>query len=345
MNTYLLRLFSYHQPRRVRVIENVLTNHRTVANLFWAQQYGLLEWLGARRQVNRDQLDFELQALQSAGLVEFVSESEVKLTVKGVSFQENQPPAYEPHFYSWYWLANTNQVFQRFLLGFQVVSEFTYHNRRYVPLSVPFAEQQEVKRWFHRFYSPKLGQTVNDELQMLLSSLVSEDERLAPALVNLLIGHNQAGWTFDQLCAGLRLDAGDGIVLTHDLALAICAYSRVTNGPLACLVQPLLSPTPLSPSCRQTVKMVADGLSLEKVAGQRRLKLSTVREHLLTAAILSPKLLDWDRLLPSNIQSRLSKNYQGPVTGWHFNSWSSDANADFFYFRLYQICQGSQNNG
>ena len=39
MNTYLLRLCSYHQPRRERVIENVLANRQTVATLFWAQHY------------------------------------------------------------------------------------------------------------------------------------------------------------------------------------------------------------------------------------------------------------------------------------------------------------------
>lgn len=344
MNTYLLRLCSYRQPRRIRVIENVLTSHRTVANLFWAQQYGILEWLGARRQANQDQLDFELRELQAAGLVEVVADNQVKLTTTGVSFQEEQPPVYEPAFYSWYWLANTKVAFLRFLLGFQVVSEFSYHNRHYVPLNISFAEQQQVKSWFNHFGSDHLVGDVNAELQLLMNSLESEDERLPLALVNQLIGHGQTGWTLDQLCNHLQLNVADGITLTHDLALAICAFSRATNGPLACLIKPLLSATPLSPSNWRTFKMVSSGRTITEVARQRRLKVSTVREHLLTAAILMPQLLNWDQLLPIKVRQYIDQNYQGPVTEWQFASWSADSNADFFYFRLYQILQGSQTN-
>ena len=53
----LLRFFSYHQPRRIRVIENTLRSRRTVATLFWARQYGILEWLGADRTMNRQEYD------------------------------------------------------------------------------------------------------------------------------------------------------------------------------------------------------------------------------------------------------------------------------------------------
>lgn len=341
MNTYLLRLCSYHQPRRVRVIENVLTNHRTVANLFWAQQYGLLNWLGARRQADQDQLDAEFSALQSAGLVELTAQNEVKLTPAGVNYQETHPVDYQPHFFEWYWLANTKQVQQRLLLGFQVVSEFAHHNRQYAPLNVSFTDQQAVKGWFRHYYSPQLISEVYSELHLLAGSIAGEDQRLAPALVNLLIGHDQAGWTVTQLGQNLELSLASALVMQHDLLLAVSAFAKQTAGPLANLLRPLLVATPLSRSNLQTVTMFQQGVPLANLARRRQLKLSTVREHLLTAAILMPQLLDWPRLLPEQEHHRLAQRYTGPVTTWQFKAWTADSNADFFYFRLYQIYQGS----
>lgn len=345
LNTYLLRLCSYHQPRRVRVIENVLVNHRTVANLFWAQQYGVLNWLGARRRASQDQLDAEFSALKAAGLIELTDRNEVQLTPAGVNYQETNPVDYQPHFFDWYWLANTNQVQQRLLLGFQVVSEFAYHNREYVPLNVSFTDQQAVKGWFRHYYSPQLTSAVYSELHLLANSIAGKDPRLAPALVNLLIGHEQAGWTVKQLGAFLKLSVADALIMQHDLLLAVSAFARQTNGPLANLLKPLLLPSPLSRSNLQTVKMFQQGNQVAMLAHRRQLKLSTVREHLLTAAILMPQLLDWSRLLPKDLRDQLARWYTGPVTTWQFNAWTADANADFFYFRLYQIYQGSHIDG
>lgn len=345
MNTYLLRLCSYHQPRRIRVIENILANRKTVANLFWAKEYGILEWLGARRQATRDQLDFEFRELQEAGLITINEDNEAHLTVKGVSFQENQPPVYEPRFFEWFWLANTKQAFARFLLGFQVISEFSYHNRNYVPIASTYAEQHIVKAWFRRVFSPQLVSQAYSEMELFIGSLDGEDVKLAQAMVNLLIGHDQAGWTPDQLSEQLKLPIGDILVITHDLALAVCAFARATNGPLAQLIKPILQDSPLSSSTIRTMEMYRSGMEIDDIVSRRRLKISTIREHVMTTAILLPDSLDWDRLLPSAIREQLGEKYHGDVSQWQFENWTDDMNADFFYFRLYQIYQGSHENG
>ncbi|MGM9891297.1 helix-turn-helix domain-containing protein [Limosilactobacillus sp.] len=345
MNTYWLRLCSYQQPRRVRVIENLLTNRRTVANLFWAQQYGLLQWLGARRTAQQDQLDAELQTLQRAGLLLVDDQGQVKLTATGVSYQEQHPDQYQPHFYDWYWLANTRRVQYRFLLACQVVSELAYHNHRYVPLTIPLIDQEAVRGWFHHYYSPAFVQQIYAELHLLIGSLESEEGILAPALVNLLIGHGQSGWTLDQLSQHLKLAISDTLVLEHDLFLAVSAFSKQTTGPIAHLIKPLLATSPLSSSSQETLQMFNHGVDLVTIADRRRLRLSTVREHLLTAAILLPQGLDWSRLLPKASRQFLEQHYTGEVTAWRFHPWATDSNQDFFYFRLYQIIQGRRHDG
>lgn len=344
MNTYLLRLCSYHQPRRERVIENVLTNRQTVATLFWAQQYGILTWLGARRRLSREQFDQEVAALIETQLLERTEDDGLKLTAAGVSYEETQPPVYQPHFYSWYWLANTHTVQRRLLLAFQVVSELAHQNRCYAPLAVPFTDQEAVRGWFKHVNSPRLVREVYAELHLLADLLSKEDQHLGVALVNRLIGHDQAGWTIDQLADHLHMSLADALALDHDLWLAVTAFARQTTGPLAELLRPLIAPAPISRSCRTTVQMVQQGLAVATVADRRRLKLGTVREHLLTAAILTPQQLNWSQLLPPARRAQLASRYHGDVAQWHFQSWSGDANADFYYFRLYQIYKEHLSN-
>lgn len=340
MNTFLLHLCSYHQPRRVRVIENVLQNHQTVANLFWAQQYGILNWLGSRRGLERAQFDHELNEMQAAGLVQ-LDDKFVHLTPAGVSYQESHP-GYHPRFFDWYWLANTKQVEQRFLLAVQVISEFAYHNRYYVPLNVPYGDQQIVKNWFHHYYSPMLVSKIYEELHQLGESLASESPQLVATLFRGLVGHDDSGQTITQLGPRLGLVPGDELVVHQDIFMAVAAYARSTTGPLARLIQPLLNASPLSVSCQQTIDLLTKGMPIAEISSRRYLRPSTIREHILTAAILAPHLYDWKSLLPSADYQQLAQKYTGNVADWHFTQWSGDANRDFFMFRLYEILQGGE---
>ena len=131
--------------------------------------------------------------------------------------------------------------------------------------------------------------------------------------------------------------------IPHLLALTcltLLAYQGVQR-----FGKPVLAAAPLSPSATHTLQLFNQGRDLSTIAHRRRLKVSTAREHLLTAAILTPQGLDWERLLPVSYRQQLAQRYGGPVTSWHFTAWTADSNTDFFYFRLYQIYQGRLQNG
>lgn len=346
MNTYFLKLLDYHQKRRIRVIENILKSRRTVANLFWAQQYGILNWQGAYRELTRSAYDNALQELTKAGLIECDGEF-ARLTAAGVAYQEkHQDQEYKPHFFDWYWVANTNQLANLFMLGMQVSSEFAYRNHRYAPLAVPYRQMMSVKRWFYQERSPRLGQWVYADLDQLATALASEDERLATALAYTLIGHQVNSWTSDQLAKNLGLTLADGRVLSHDLLLALGAYCLHVNGPLQHLLQPQLLSDPLPASVRTSLILYQRTPDFAVVARKRRLKENTIREHLLEAAIVAPDRLNFEQLLPEVKRAQLAERYPGKdVLSWQFTSDQKDSGAAFFDFRLYQIYQGGLNRG
>lgn len=346
MNTYILRFFSYHQPRRIRVIENLLTSRRTVANLFWGQQYGLLPWLGADRQLQRTEYDAIINDLVDQHLLVVDDHQQARLTTTGVQHQEEERDRqYRPHFLDWYWLTNTNQLGQRLLLGMQVVSEFAYHNARYAPVTVGYGHLLAVKQWFQRADRRQLVTATYQDLGQLTTGLVSADPRLATVLVDGLVGHGLPAWTNAQLARHLGLTTADMLTLNHDLLLGVAAYCRHVPGPLHDLLAPLLNSGPLSRSAARTLEFYRRGTNPEQIAAQRRLKLSTVREHLLEVAILCPDQLEWDRLLPVAKRENLAKQYPAAdVNSWHFQSSTPDDGAAFFDYRLYQIQQGRKHH-
>lgn len=338
MNTYFLQLLDYHQPRRIRVIENVLKNRRTVANLFWAKQYGILHWLGALRELTRPDYDGALKELAAAGLIT-IDNQYAQLTAKGVAFQEDhRSRGYQPHFFDWYWVANTRQLEGQLMIGIQVISEFAYHNRRYAPLAVSYRQLATAKQWFRREYSPRLAEDVYTDLHRLAQSLASDDQRLAVALAYILIGHQLDSWTLPQLAGEMQLTLPAARVLIHDLFLAVGAYCRQVPGPLQDLLRPLLMPGPLSASAQTSLQMMNQSLAFTEIARRRHLKENTVREHILEAAIVTPDQVDFDRLLPLNKRRQLAAKYPGTDTlNWKFNAAQTNSNKDFFEYRLYQL--------
>ena len=180
---------------------------------------------------------------------------------------------------------------------------------------------------------------------MLGTAFEGEDEQLVTAFFAGLVGHDGSGQTIAQVSQELGLNIGETMVINHDALLGISAFAKNTTGPVARLLQPLLASSPLSTSCWQTINMLRQGQGLAAIAQRRHLKLGTIREHVLTAAILAPQVYQWERLLPSPDKDYLKHKYEGPVASWQFTSWGHDENRDFFCFRLYQILQGREEDG
>lgn len=343
MDTFFLTLLDYHQPRRIRVIENLLKNRRTVANLFWGQQYGILNWLGAYRELNRSEYEAALQDLAAAGLIK-LDDNFAQLTAAGVA-QREVDQVYQPHFFSWYWVTNTRQLETQLMLGIQVISELAYHNNQYAPLAVSHQQLMGVKQWLYREYSPQLIHDIYDDLHQLMTALASEDQRLATALAYLMIGHHQSSWTLKQLATNLALSLGDARILKHDLMLAVGAYYRHVTGPVHDLLRPYLMHGPLPASVLTTLRMFQRVPDFTEIARQRHLKVNTIREHILEVAILMPDQLNFDQLLPPAKRVQLARTYSGnDVTKWEFQKDTANSSAGFFDFRLFQIYQGAINN-
>lgn len=342
LDRYLLTMFD-RQPRRFRVIENIVRNKRTQANLFWALNYQILNWLGSDPALTRSHFDKWLTKQQVAGYL-LVDEKTAKLTARGQELKTAvQRHSYQPHNSQWAWLINPSRYAERFLLAIQAVSELAHQHRHYVPLNISVTEMAVVKDWLSQ---PQLIPVVHEELLQIGHRLATQDPRLAEFFAHRLLGFETTGWTVLQAQRELKLSAEEVHVLNRDVWLGIAGQLQANpQSNLGRLMNGLNARAPISNSAWRTLQEFQGGQSVEMIARNRHLKLSTVREHLLEAAIIIPTALQWPRLLSVEQGLQLHQQYSGPAATWRFQAVGDDPAADFFKFRLCQIKEFHQNNG
>lgn len=341
MLDYLIMLLSPVQPRRVRVIENILHNKRTVTTLFWGMRYQILPWLGSNKQLNRTAFDAAVNQLINAGLVQ-VDQSQILLTNTGVQGQlKFEQEHYQPQFQRFYLLADLSKIEQRVLLAGQVLSEYSYHNKKYAPMSFDDDELQAVKQWFHQQDKRAIVHDFKLELQTFLATLTTQQADFISAQ---LVGHENAGWSIEQLAKQMNMPTSDVSMLNYDLWAAFTGFFSESAGVIHNLLAPLIKPSPLSHSTQATYELYRQQQSIEQISRYRRLKPSTIREHLLEVAIFLPKQFPFQQLIPATILDQMKQQYTGNIDHWQFTSQGKDDGQLFFYFRLFQIMRSYCNN-
>jgi len=340
----LLSLLSDQQPRRKRVVENILKGRRTVSTLFWGMRYGILDWLGYEKKLQRDTYDSVFDQLIQEQLVEAVDQ-QFRLTEFGTArLNQLAKTHYQPQnlavgqFYD-------SQLFQeRLLLIIQVVSEYSFDNRQYYPQLASQANLQFAREWFRWF---KINGTVDlfaKEIQDLLQNL--NDDRLASLVAFRFMGHGTMGLTTQQLAVEYNSDVDQIAAIQTDVMLGF--IPRIKENPES-LLSPLIAgidSSRVSASATQTLAEVWQHHSFKQISQQRRLKESTVKEHILEAAILLPiDKIPYDALISQSLRKQLASILSGQeIDEWQFDQLTAKLpDLDFFYFRLYQILRSKEH--
>lgn len=334
----LLHLLDDQQARRLRVIENLLRGRKTVSTLYWGQRYDLLFLLGLAKHLDRGGLDATAQALVSQKLATWTpnEQPQLRLTAKGRQ-RRDQVPTYQPQTRALWPQLSLAVARQRLLLSVQVVSQYAHRTARYYPLTTDLATRQAVRQWFHQAKSPDLATQI---FTALTASLTQLPEATAQVLTAGFSGYQQPGLTNQQLAVDLHQTPWE-IYLRHiDGVVRIAQDARQADHPLHALLAPAWQ-TAVTRSAQATLRAVTTtALTLDQVAVQRQIKPSTVREHLLEAAIMLPvTALPYERLLPQATRQTLLAALPAQLDDWEYTALPADLQArfDFFTFRLLAI--------
>lgn len=331
----LLVLLDSQQFRRLRVIENLLRERKTVSTLYWGQRYRLLYLLGLAKKMPRGALDLPAQTLQQQGLiVAGETPDQVRLTPKGE--QRATQAYYQPQTRDTWTRLDLMAARQRILLAVQVTSQYAHETKRYYPLATDLATRQAVRRWLHQ----AKGQSLPEHLFVSLKTALEQlPEMVAEVVTALFTGYQQPGQTVDQLARKYQRTPWEIYLMQLDGLMQIAQDAQDQNHPLRSLLQPTWQ-SPVSRSAQQTLAAMGRGRSLEQIATARRIKPSTAREHLLEAAILMPvTAFPYDWILTPEIQHAFATALAGPIDSWQYSALPQTLQERyaFFYFRLYAI--------
>lgn len=331
----LLGLLDHQQFRRLRVIENLLREKKTVSTLYWGLRYRLLYLIALDKKMVRGALDAPAQTLLKQGWVETgETPDQVRLTAAGVV--EQAKTTEHPQTWADWGMLDLLAARQRLLLAVQVVSQYAHSAKRYYPLATDLETRQAVRNWFHQSKNSQLPEQVFNALKNSL-------EKLSPAtasvVTDLFTGYAQPGLTADQIARAQQRTSWSVTLMQFDGVMQIAQDARNPDHPLRPLFWPLWQ-SPVTRSAQQTLAAVSQGRRVEQIATIRQIKPGTAREHLLEAAILLPLTqFPYDWLLTSAMRAAFATHLTGPIDAWQYTALPQELQDrySFFDFRLYAI--------
>jgi uncharacterized protein YpbB len=181
----------------------------------------------------------------------------------------------------------TEPVWERLSLLVQVASNLEYGETNYIPIQ----KDQHVHSWVKtvlkesRVTKIEMGRHLYNEL----TNCFYEAEGVNPAVVVFrLTGYKQIGLTAEQTAKKLNMDYIDyHLVFTNTMHYMIQKIkANLEQFPLlSCLFLGFAEHDELTMSSRKTWNLLMQGYSLEMIANLRRLKVSTIEDHLVEFAL------------------------------------------------------------
>ena len=343
-NDFLITLFSMQQPRRHRVIFGLLKHQATVSTEYWGLRYRLLTVTGLLPKLDKAVFDQRIAQLVADGFLMEVGDGQLCLSASGQKAKEAFLTAhYFPEKLDTLLQYDVPMFMQAFLLATQILSEKAYGNKAYYPLQIEHRLMQQVKYW----YTTLDKKTIIAEWVGLLNNYLQTLPMMdANALVATWIGHDVAGLNFDQLDLPATWHEEDFYFWQLDMYAGLILAIQNTPA-LGGLVQLTGKRTNLPAGVQFTYERVVAGESEASLLQHRRIKIGTIREHLLTAAIWLPRQdFPYEYFLTPAIQTYFAQRLTGNIDEWTFSMVRTSADPyEFFLFRLYEILQTKHEDG
>lgn len=327
---FILALFQHGYKARTSTLYHLLKGKRTTSVLLYGFIYENLRFFQLLPSLSEKEFNQIIDKLIQQKLVQKVTESEIQLTTKGqvVSINHRRFAQIDS-----YHFGKTDEAVWRLLqFTVQVVSNLAYETNNYVPLEQSPLYQKQVKVHIKSMSKAQLIQTVKNEWTELFTCLPKEE---ANFFAQQFSGYQRIGKTSFQLMGHQEQDFERFLLRKNQLHHLLQFIRRMSNTSLLKrIVMPLLRQND-NKSMNETKRYISENLSPDKIAQRRKVKVSTVKDHLLEAAMMED--FPFDHYLSSQTSEFLSA-YPRPYQEWEYRTIKqSQPELDYFEFRLYQI--------
>lgn len=251
--------------------------------------FGLHSYFGILPKLEREQYDEVIQHLINQHYIILFDNSYFQVTNTGREILKNQQGL---SFNGWKYRGNEHIFFSRLSLTVQSLS----HVREKVMSFIPIQKDEGIQHWVRNFLlknqyksSPMAEHLYHEIVQSL--NHISINEKAKEMVVKRLSGYHMPGFTWQQLC----LEEGLQELDVHLIYVA-CLHewlNEILKNPhqyplLRQLAENVCIEFPLTGSAYQTSMLFKKGYSIEEISHKRRLKQSTIEDHLIELAMNDP---------------------------------------------------------
>ncbi len=335
-NWHLLHFFDQQQPRKATVLRQILTNKRTGSVLFWGLRYHYLDYLNAVPRLDVKKFDDVIDELlaqkwlhSSARGLQLTSQGQKVLATHQTAYSFTDHPELNQKFDYQLWQAIL-------LLMVQVASEYRYHNSNYYVANQNLKAQFLIKSWLQVNSFETLATEISECLAQFLDQC---DPAKADLFTAKLVGYTQNGLSDGQIASQLGISPLEVSWTWRDLALQLAAFIRArSNLKIGQLVQITALPGALTPTIHQTAMLFNEGKTVDQIIQMRRLRRSTIEEHLQVLAIFQPDF-PYEKILSESDLETLTKVYaETAIDQWQYAELQQQGiEMPFLKFRLYAI--------
>lgn len=292
MFPYIL-LYSIKQlkgERSVSAIFHTLIGKKSSQTFQDVHAYGLTSFFGIARSLTKEELLNEINRLSQKGYI-YQNKDYLLLTQEGVNFLNNRN-ALSPIT----WLNGTqyhqmDQVFwARFLLFVQTGSNIAAQQHQFIPVD----DRRDILDWVKQKYH--LEKT---DLKHYLSMIYDEVKNLynqfpdwlAEFITLRMTSYYRYGLSKEQLAYRYqisRIDVELYITSVSHYMLSVILEKPNDFPVLYNFCQDLIKELPLTESARKTWDLLQKNLTISNISGIRRLKQSTIQDHIVEIALVDP---------------------------------------------------------
>lgn len=336
---YLLSLFNQQRPLKVAQLIHVFHGRRTPSILYFIETQQLFSAFELLPKLKRENLEKCFVTMQKN---EWITETE-----NGFIQTDFGKKMVESYFQNHYYPDNItslqyskvrNTFWERFQLFTQVFSEKRFENVQYVPIIKHPSHQEGVRVWLSKQGEDK--QKVTDNwIKETFSLFESLPEEVVNMVVMQLSGHDRIGKTKQQTAAFMKKESYEFLLFFENaLEQMILKIEEEDFFLLKQMLNDILKETVygLTDSTFLTAKYLTKGLSIDQVAKLRRLKVNTIREHILEIAFIQPNF-SFKPFISEKTYDLLHEEFKKNTSLTYQEIKRSIPEVEFMHFRLVEL--------
>jgi len=288
-------VYQFKGERSIKAVQNLLTGKKSTQTLQDATWYSLQHLYAVYPEMDADSFLDTVKRLEKNGSI-MVSNKTVALTDSGKKLLSKLMSDFPlpAHLNGWQFHQIERSFWQRLTLLVQILTNWAYNETKFIPVVRDYPIQNWMKRWLGEkrldYNKKQLSLQVYNELVAIFE--ICEQNRENPDyIVARFTGYQKPGYTATQIAYQIAVDE-----IYYLLAFRSCLHFMIKTiwhekgefPILSSLLDDRKSPWTLTSSSWETYKFLKSGKGVEEIANVRKLKRSTIEDHIVEIALLDP---------------------------------------------------------